>query len=634
MNSKLNSLLFSLLLLIFFSCKSTGQVTKKTVIPDVYTNVHQDVDGKLYLVKDSVKIYETISNPIYTLSNMKGNPRGTSRGIFFDFGIPEFNGMLNFGFIPYQDFKYPIPVYFHSASTISKGRTNLNIKQLAGRYDMIDWVKNGKGTLGYRVSNDRGSIIYDGVISFNVTDKGFEVAETIIEGPFVNIVTPNSATISLETNLPSTAKIMINGNIYVSEKETHHEIKIDGLTADTEYPYVVTVGNNTQNYSFKTAHQPGARKPFTFAYASDSRSGAGGGERNIYGANFYIIKKIMALAKQQNARFMQFTGDLIGGYLSNVDQMNLQYANWKRAVEPFAHYLPIYAAMGNHEALSRDFLAKGERYGTSIDRFPFETESAEVIFANNFVNPTNGPISEDGAKYDPNRKQIDFPPYKENVFFYTFDNVAMIVMNSDYWYSPSKNDIPVTGGGLHGYIMDNQLAWVKETLKKLEKDTAIDHIFITEHTPFFPNGGHVHDDMWYNGNNSVRPWVAGKPLEKGIIERRDELLDLLVNKSNKVIAILTGDEHNYAVTEIGPDTNIYPENYEPSKIKLSRTIYQINNGAAGAPYYAQEQTPWTNKVTGFSTQNALVFFHVNGNKIDVEVMNPDTLEIFDDYSLR
>ena len=140
--------------------------------------------------------------------------------------------------------------------------------------------------------------------------------------------------------------------------------------------------------------------------------------------------------------------------------------------------------------------------------------------------------------------------------------------------------------------------------------------------------------MWYNGNNSVRPWVAGKPLEKGIIERRDELLDILVNKSKKVIAILTGDEHNYAVTEIGPDTNIYPENYEPTKIKLSRTIYQINNGAAGAPYYAQEQTPWTNKVTGFSTQNALVFFHVNGKKIDVEVMNPDTLEIFDGYSLR
>ncbi|MDX5584784.1 MAG: hypothetical protein QNK20_07605, partial [Aureibaculum sp.] len=137
MKSNINSLLISLLVLMFFSCKSTSQVIKKSIVPAVYTNVHQDIEGKFYLVKDSVRIYETISNPVYTLNNLKGNPRGTSRGIFFDFGIPDFSGKLNFGFIPYQDFKYPIPVYFHSASTISKGRTNLNIKQLAGRYDMI-----------------------------------------------------------------------------------------------------------------------------------------------------------------------------------------------------------------------------------------------------------------------------------------------------------------------------------------------------------------------------------------------------------------------------------------------------------------------------------------------------------------
>lgn len=634
MKSNLKSSLLSLLILLLFSCKSTSQISKKSVIPAIYTNIYEDNNGRFYLVKDSIRIYETISNSDYTLKNMKGNPRGTSRGIFFDFGIPDFNGTLNFGFIPYDDFKYPLPVYFHSPSTISRGRTNLNIKQLAGRYDMIDWQKSGKGTLGYRVSNDQGTILYDGIVSFRVTESGFEVAKTIVEGPFVNLITPEGATISLETNLPSTVKINVNGIDYTSENVTHHEIKIDSLTDDTEYPYTVTVDNHTQKYSFKTAHLPGARKPFTFAYASDSRNGKGGGERNVYGANFYIIKKIMALSKQQDIRFMQFSGDLINGYLSNIGQINLQYANWKRAVEPFGHYFPVYVSMGNHEALLREFIGKGQRYGTSIDRFPFETESAEVIFANNFVNPTNGPISEDGSKYDPNRKKMDFPPYKENVFYYTFDNVAMIVMNPDYFYSPSKNDIPVTSGGLHGYIMDNQLNWVTETVNNLENDDTIDHIFITEHTPFFPNGGHVHDDMWYNGNNNVRPWVAGKPVEKGIIERRDQLLDLIVNKSEKVVAILTGDEHNYAVTEIGPDTNIYPENYEPPKIKLNRTIYQINNGAAGAPYYAQEQTPWSDKVTGFSTQNALVFFHVDGDKINVEVINPDTLEKFDSYKLK
>ena len=634
MNSKLNFILFSLIFFLFFSCKSTSQVVKKSIVPAVYTNIHEDETGKLYLEKDGKKIYETISSPDYTLSNMKGNPTGTAKGIRFDFGIPDFSGTLYFGFIPFKDSKHALPVYFKRPSTISKGKTNLNIKQLAGTYDMIDWEENKKGTLGYRVVNKKGIILYDGIVSFNVTDNGFEVATGIIEGPFVNLLKSDGVTISLETNVATTAKITINEKDYSSEKGMHHEIKISDLEAGTEYNYAITVGNNTQNYSFKTAHKQGDRKPFNFAYASDSRNGKGGGERNVYGANFYIMKKIMALATHENIKFMQFSGDLIDGYLSDTGEMNLQYANWKRSIEPFAHYFPVYISMGNHEALSRVFKGKKEKYGTAVDRFPFETESAEAIFANNFVNPTNGPISEDGASYDPNKNEIDFPSYKENVFYYTYDNVAVVVMNSNYLYAPSTRQIPVTSGGLHAYIMDQQFAWVSKTISKLENDINIDHIFITEHTPFFPNGGHVSDDMWYDGNNTPRPWIAGKALDKGIIERRDQLLDLFVNKSKKVIAILTGDEHNYAKTEIGPDTNIYPENYKPEKIKLTRTIYQINNGAAGAPYYAQEQTPWSDKATGFTTQNALVLFRVNAKNIDVEVVNPDTLEKFDGYKLR
>ena len=331
---------------------------------------------------------------------------------------------------------------------------------------------------------------------------------------------------------------------------------------------------------------------------------------------------------------MQFSGDLIDGYLTQPEAMHVQYANWKRAIQPFAHYFPVYISMGNHETLNRLFSSRDDGVYVMLDRFPYQTESAERIFADNFVNPENGPVSEDGAAYDPQPDMQNFPSYKENVFYYTYDNVGVVVLNSDYWYSPSTRSISQVGGGLHGYIMDNQVEWLAGVLDDFEQNENIDHVFITQHTPFFPNGGHVGDDMWYRGNNSFRPYVAGTALEKGIIERRDELLDLLVNKSSKVIAILTGDEHNFARTEIGPETVIHPENYEPQKVSLSRTIYQINNGAAGAPYYAQEQTPWTPFVSGFTTQNALVLFNVNGKELTMEVFNPDTLEKFDELKMR
>jgi len=182
--------------------------------------------------------------------------------------------------------------------------------------------------------------------------------------------------------------------------------------------------------------------------------------------------------------------------------------------------------------------------------------------------------------------------------------------------------------------MDRQLKWLEKTLKQLEKNETIDHVFVSLHTPFFPNGGHVKDDMWYNGDNRFRAVINGEPHEQGIIQRRDELLDLIVNKSTKTVAALTGDEHNYNLLTITEEMERYPLTYAHEKLKLNRTFYQINNGAAGAPYYAQEKTPWMNHLRNFSTQNAIVLIDVDGSKVHVRVKNPDTLELIDEYTLR
>jgi len=130
-----------------------------------------------------------------------------------------------------------------------------------------------------------------------------------------------------------------------------------------------------------------------------------------------------------------------------------------------------------------------------------------------------------------------------------------------------------------------------------------------------------------------RPMIAGAAVEKGIIERRDELLDLMINQSTKVKAALTGDEHNYNLLRIDSDIEIYPDNWTGDRLDITRPIWQINNGAAGAPYYGQEETPWMDHLEAFSTQNALVFFHVDGEKVIVEVINPDTLEEIDRFEL-
>ncbi|HCV15926.1 MAG TPA: hypothetical protein DF637_06305, partial [Rikenellaceae bacterium] len=113
-----------------------------------------------------------------------------------------------------------------------------------------------------------------------------------------------------------------------------------------------------------------------------------------------------------------------------------------------------------------------------------------------------------------------------------------------------------------------------------------------------------------------------------------EYLDILINESTKVVGMLTGDEHNYNWLKLTSDMPIYPENYPHKKLNVTRPIYQINNGAAGAPYYGQEVLPWSSHTQSFSVENALCLFYVDGKNIKMKVYNPDTLNLIDEVVLR
>ncbi len=613
--------------LLFFT---TGW-TQKRRIPASHSNIDRDKDG-LYYERAETKYYVTETAPRYTIEQLLGSPKGTENGIQLNFG--ELTGSITYGMIPYGQAPHPLPV-FRFTETLVEGLVDIDVKDdFKYPYDFVGWSEKGQFTIGYRVIDETGEVLFDGEVSASGTGP-FKVEPTLYEGPFVNCVGPDQAIISFETSVPVKAQVEVDGKSYEDKRaSTHHEITIDGLSAGTKYDYTVNYGSMAQSYHFTTAPEKGSRDPFVFGYTSDSRHATGGGERRIYGANAYIVKKMGALAYSQGAAFIQFSGDMINGYLTTQEETLLQYTNWKKSLEPFWHYVPVYVAQGNHEALGHIFRNENGGVTAFIDKFPYETESAEAAMQKAFVNPKNGPISEDGASYDPDPDRPDFPSYEETVFYYTHGNVAMVVLNSDYWYAPSITGNPFTGGGLHGYLMDNQMDWLRETIAALEEDADIDHIFVTQHTPAFPNGGHSRDDMWYSGNNDPRPFVAGVPVAKGIIERRDEYLDILANQSTKVIGILTGDEHNYNWLKLTNEVPIYPENYRFEKISFNRPIYQINNGASGAPYYAQEKLPWSEFTQSFSVENALCLFYVDGPKVTMRVLNPDTLNEIDNVVLR
>jgi hypothetical protein len=563
---------------------------------------------------------------------MVGNPQGTESGIALDFQDPELNGTVSYGSYA-ESSQHPYILFVPKPVEMHGGRAVLEISKIfpGTSNDFFHFAEKGSGILGFRVLDKTGKILYEGRVAF--TGKGpYRVVPTIVEGPLVNLLQPTGCTISLNTQVRVEASILINGQTFRGQAGTHQEIAITGLQPETEYKYTVRYGDRSDVHTLRTAPEKGSRKPFTFGFIADNRAILAGGERELNGVNYQSTRADIAAAVMRHSAFMQIMGGNTTGNNSSIGGHLLEYANFKRALEPFWSGIPVYVGMGNHEANYFGITDPATKKAFRISRFPYSTDSGEAIFAKAFVNPANGPDSEDGASYDPTPNAGDFPPYKENVYYYTYGNLAMIVLNSEYW----KSTNPTVAGAPEGYVMDQQLKWLDETIQKFEADPKIDHIFINLHSSVFPNGDHGDAGMWWLGNNDPRPMVAGIRAEKGIIERRDQLIDISINKSKKVIGFLTGSEHNFALLEITPDLNIYPESYTQPKLKINRKFFYVNSGGGGAYSYARmPNTPWVDRFQYFAAPPALALFHVDGLHVSMEVFNPETFEkIAEDVKLR
>ena len=421
---------------VFLLLSSTSLLIQAIDVPPVFGNLNQEIkEGKYTHLK---------SNFSYSLKAFREGFTSSKDGITLDLGDSDFEGKLAYGFFPYVNLSTPI--FFKKKLKIEDGKVFIPLNKLMEkRYDIVDYNKYKMGRLAYRVISKKGLIIYDGKI--NLKGKKFKIDDSLVEGPFLSQPSSSSMTISYTKNKKIKSKIKIElryksknsfSKIIKSDKKTKsHELTLKGLEASTFYEYTVFYGKTKERYTFKTAPRLGDKKKIKFAFLSDSRASQGGGERDLLGVNVYVMKRASALIIQQKTDFLQFTGDMINGYSDTVEEMNFQFANWRRSIELMSVSIPIYVGMGNHECMLEYFNDENKKY-TPLVKFK-KGEQAEDVFASNFSMPLNGPDSEDGSRYDKDPAQINFPTYKENVYSYTYGNVAMINLNS---LSPSWNGLP------------------------------------------------------------------------------------------------------------------------------------------------------------------------------------------------
>ncbi len=546
---------------------------------------------------------------------------------------------------------------FRSRSKVKSGKGYVNISyMLMNVVNSEGWTDRGTVTAKFvlfleKEGEDESLGNYEVRLDFKKEGKRFIKVTSLIEGPFIHLVHSDNTSevvISFKTSDPVKGEVFVPQlglfrNPIISKK---HEINIKGLEPDSIYRYRVRYGESvTKDFKFRTAPSVSAEQ-ILFAYTGDSRGGITGDDEKLMGVNHKTMERLINLAYQKNASLLIQGGDMINGYTSSKADFHTQLHSWKNCLSGFWSERPVYTCIGNHEALINDYVMKSrkwrEKFG--LDKWPYDTESAEAVFADEMVHFKNGPEVADKRR----------PTYDENVYSFRFGYIKFIVFNNNYWRGWMD-----FGGSPEGFIFDDQLDWIKKELDAGEKDPKVKYIIMFAQEPVFPNGGHVKDCMWYYGNNDVRGATyfpeTGKMLleKKGIIEVRNELVRMIDN-NKKVAAILGSDEHAYHKVLIDKTVPVGKPgekgDYSPLS-DLKHATWYIVSGGGGAPYYNEEPAPWNkfwklNKKREennwaekgayyYSSQENIFIFDATQERISMTVFNPygEKLDFFPDLMI-
>jgi len=530
-----------------------------------------------------------------------------------------------------------------SGETATVHRIEVNVSRLeSSSYDLY-YIEDRGGVVAYRleVYDPRwgSSDLYDR--QFRYSREGprktgeYALASTVTFGPFVDLVGPNSFVVSWETDVTAGGAVVLADTTFADPGVSlTHEIAVDGLRPDTDYEYRVRYGPDdaqTRAFRARTAPEEGSGG-CRFAYASDSRGGAGGCEHSIEGVNHATFKAILADAVSREVDLMLFGGDLVGGYTTSEEAFRSQLDSWKRAAGSVAFSLPIYEGVGNHEQLG-DYLAAPEpeqpdrRFIIHHDREG--AESLESVFSSEFTNPTGSCY---GFNLRPEERQLDRgivagPDYDETVYSFNRGNCHFISVNTNYWFTGVRHDdttvrypsdqegtalaLQLLGGNREGYVLPNQLEWLEQDVAAAQADDNIDWIFVFSHEPAFPNGGHLYDAMfWGEPGKGHEGGLNDRTVPLGdVIDMRNRFWSVLAH-SPKLVAFMCRDEHNYSRTLI--DADIEPGFVHP--------VWHIVSGGAGAPFYSQDKSvPWVDKVAAFAPVNHYCVFDADHERVSLRV---------------
>ena len=443
-------------------------------------------------------------------------------------------------------------------------------RALDPRYDVSGAIGRGYGEVVWQVEQfipEIGvTVLFDGRTAFRREGETLVQQPTIMVGPLVHQVTPDSFIVSFETDVPTAAAVAVADRVpkVSTEKGRRHEVLVEGLAPRTRYAYQVAVSDGREaSVSPPREVTTRARKgTVKVAIMSDSRADVGGGLNAYDGTNAGALRPLITSALRRGSQAIFFVGDLVNGYVTHPQDFDHQLRTWLKVVEGVGGTIPIYTGMGNHEAIV-DQWSDGIALGRS------GATSAEAHFAAIMVNPAGAP--------PPEREEA--PPYDESVYSVDLGGAHFVMLNTNYWVSSHPGHGRYRGAGnREGFLMDGQLAWLERDLAAA-RERGAEHLVVMGHEPAFPVAGHAKDAMWWKGELA------------DVNAMRERFWKLMA--AHGVLAYVAGDEHNYSRALIGSET----------VAGARASIHSVITGGCGAPYYARDTpSPYADRVRAFDPQ--------------------------------
>ena len=428
----------------------------------------------------------------------------TRGGLAVDLGRSALQGRVALG--PYYGHEPDVVVdpRYRSEVDLVNGqaelRPNENLREAARLRD-AGWTDHFVFSLGFEFDRSGESDVATARRLHAWWRNGrLEPVVSFVEGPLLALRTsdhPSWFVVALETDRPSRAAIEVEGvGRFAGNDDAHrHEIRVEGLRPARRYRYralAYATGDSaaTPWIDFETAPSAGTGSA-TFVYGGDSRAGRGFGRHRQLGVNHFVLGAIARGARRHDVDFMLFGGDLVNGYNLRVDDFRTELRSWKQAIAPLGVDRPVFTALGNHDVTVRGFY-KSKVGGLNMDRWPYDTESGEAVFADELVLPTGAPTPRPGL-----------PPYEETIYAFTHGPLRVIVFNNNYWFT-THDRIGDVGGNPEGYLLSEQLEWIERELARAAADPAVRYVILCAQEPVWPVAGHVADAMWHDGKNHRR----------------------------------------------------------------------------------------------------------------------------------